>query len=303
MKLSYLFLAVIIICSACSKKTRKAPNGFEFQVVREGEGEFGSPDHFLVMNMVYKDDKDSVWFDTQKLERPGVIMIQDTSTLKTEKGMESVFRVMKKGDSIIFKVLTKSLFEDTWKTEVPPGVKPEGYLTFFIGVRDVVDREGVNKLQTELQAKDYEKSLKLRGAQLALDTLAIDAYLLSNKINAVKMKEGVRYVITKHGSGDFPVLSSTVKANYKGSLLTDGSVFQEGPLEYPLSRLIQGWQIGFQQLQKGCKATLYIPSSLGYGPNGSPPQIPANANLVFEIELIDFMTPAEVAAPLDSLNN
>ncbi len=290
MKISYLFLAAIIICVACSKKTRKAPNGFELQVVREGEGEFGSPGNFLVMNMVYKDDKDSVWFDTQKLERPGVIMIPDTSTLKTEKGMESVFRVMKKGDSVMFKVLTKSLFEDTWRTQVPPGVKPEGYLTFFIGVRDVVDREGVNKLQEGLQAKDYEKSLKLKGARLAVDTLAIDAYLMSNKINALKMKEGVRYVITKPGSGASPVLSSTVKVNYKGSLLADGSVFDQSqsPIEFPLSNLIQGWQIGFQQLQKGCTATLYIPSSLGYGANGAPPQIPANANLVFEIELIDF---------------
>jgi FKBP-type peptidyl-prolyl cis-trans isomerase FkpA/FKBP-type peptidyl-prolyl cis-trans isomerase FklB len=52
--------------------------------------------------------------------------------------------------------------------------------------------------------------------------------------------------------------------------------------------LIQGWQIGFTLLNKGSKATLYVPSSLGYGPNGYPPSIPANANLVFEIELIDF---------------
>ena len=146
------------------------------------------------------------------------------------------------------------------------------------------------KLQAELQAKDYEKSMKLKGAQLALDTLAIDAYLVSNKINALKTKEGVRYMITKAGSGDSPVLSSTVKVNYKGSLLADGSVFDQSqsPIEFPLTNLIQGWQVGFQKLQKGCRATLYIPSSLGYGPNGSPPQIPANANLVFEIELIDF---------------
>jgi FKBP-type peptidyl-prolyl cis-trans isomerase len=79
-----------------------------------------------------------------------------------------------------------------------------------------------------------------------------------------------------------------VKANYKGMLMSDGTVFEQGPLEYPLSNLIQGWQIGFQKLQRGGKATLYIPSSLAYGINGSPPKIPSNANLIFEVELIDF---------------
>ena len=107
-------------------------------------------------------------------------------------------------------------------------------------------------------------------------------------INAVKTREGLRYVITQIGSGDFPTVSSTVKANYKGMLMSNGTVFEQGPLEYPLSNFIQGWQIGFQKLQRGGKATLYIPSSLAYGINGSPPQIPSNANLVFEVELIDF---------------
>src|SRR6478609_8217991 len=133
MKLSFLFLAVILVCSACSDKTRKAPNGFEMTIIRDGEGAYGESGKFLVMSMLYKDDKDSAWFDTKKLERPGVIMIPDTSTLKTEKGMESVFRVLKKGDSVTFKVQAKSLFEDTWRTQVPPNVQPESFLTFNIG--------------------------------------------------------------------------------------------------------------------------------------------------------------------------
>ncbi|MFO0265768.1 MAG: FKBP-type peptidyl-prolyl cis-trans isomerase, partial [Cyclobacteriaceae bacterium] len=58
------------------------------------------------------------------------------------------------------------------------------------------------------------------------------------------------------------------------------------PIVYPLSNLIRGWQIAFPNFPVGTRATLYIPSSLGYGPQGSPPTIPANANLIFEVELV-----------------
>lgn len=282
-----MFLAFVVVISACTKATRKAPNGFEVQVVREGEGEFAAPGQFVVMNMTYKDTDDSVWFDTKKLERPGVVMVPDTSVMKNELGMENIFRALKKGDSITFKVNMKSLFEETWKTQVPPGIKPEGEMIFNIGVSEILDRNGINQLQERIQAKEYEKARKMQADQLAIDTVAIDNYLASKGITAMKTPEGLRYVITKQGTGPSPTVSNTIIATYRGMLL-DGTEFEKGPLEYPLARLVQGWQIGFQKLQRGSKATLYIPSGLAYGPTGSPPAIPANANLIFEIELIDF---------------
>jgi FKBP-type peptidyl-prolyl cis-trans isomerase FkpA/FKBP-type peptidyl-prolyl cis-trans isomerase FklB len=73
-------------------------------------------------------------------------------------------------------------------------------------------------------------------------------------------------------------------------LLTTGEVFDQAvnPVSFPLNSLIQAWQIAFPLLSKGSKATLYVPSGLGYGERGSGTSIPRNANLVFDVELIDF---------------
>ena len=289
MKISYLFLAAVVVLSACSK-SRKAPNGLEINVVKEGAGEVAKPGEFLVMSMLYKDDKDSIWNDTRKSNIPVIIMVPDTSAIKSEKGIESCFRALKKGDSVTVKVTAKSLFENTWQQQLPPNVKPETMLTFVLGVNDVTDRAGFEKIREEQQAKLAEKDQAMRVAQLGIDTTAIDTYLASKKITAQTDPSGLRYVITKLGKGAKPLVSSTVKVNYKGMLLENGTPFDQSnaPVEFPLSNLIQGWQIGFQLLPKGSAATLYVPSSLGYGANGYGNAIPPNANLIFEVELIDF---------------
>ena len=49
--------------------------------------------------------------------------------------------------------------------------------------------------------------------------------------------------------------------------------------------VIAGWDEGFGLLNPGTKATLFIPSDLGYGERGSPPVIPAGADLIFYVEL------------------
>ncbi len=290
MRFSYLTIAVVLTLMGCGTGSRKAPNGFEFKVVKEGEGQYAEPGKFLVLNMLYKDSKDSVWNDTKVRNIPIVIMVPDTTNLKNEKGMESAFRVMKKGDSCQLTVTAKSLFEDTWHQPVPASVNPEDKITFLVGIKDVTDREGIEKIQNEIQTREMEKARIASEAQAGIDSVAIDSYLTANNIKAEKGSRGLRYVITKLGNGPKPSLENTVKVNYRGTLLDGGKEFDKSqtPIEFPLSNLIQGWQIGFQLLPKGSKATLYIPSTLGYGQNGAPPDIPANANLVFEVELIDF---------------
>ena len=97
MKVAYLMLATAVLLGACAKK-RKAPNGIEIEVIREGEGNVAKPGDFVVMNLLYKDIKDSVYNDTRKQNIPIVLGIQDTSVMKNEKGIESAFRALKKGD-------------------------------------------------------------------------------------------------------------------------------------------------------------------------------------------------------------
>jgi FKBP-type peptidyl-prolyl cis-trans isomerase FkpA len=104
--------------------------------------------------------------------------------------------------------------------------------------------------------------------------------------------EGIHYIIDVEGTGTAtPTPSNTITVRYKGYLLNetvfDQNLDQPNPNSWPLKGMIDGWQIGFQKFKKGSKGKLIIPSAYAYGSRGSG-QIPANAPLVFEIQLIDF---------------
>lgn len=122
--------------------------------------------------------------------------------------------------------------------------------------------------------------------QLAKDIEAIDKYLSDNQIIAQQDPSGLRYVIEVEGAGLKPILSNTVVVEYTG-MRFDRSIFDQtknGPVSFKLSQLIEGWQIGFQLLSEGSKATLYIPSGLAYGMTGFGPIAP-NTNLIFDVDL------------------
>lgn len=108
------------------------------------------------------------------------------------------------------------------------------------------------------------------------------------------------------GTGPNPKIGEVVWVKYKGKLAADGTMFDESreiPLPvkglfpegspFPLEEgaTIPGFFKGLQQMQKGGKYTLFIPADQAYGatpPQGSP--IPPNADLEFEIEVVDIMS-------------
>ena len=82
--------------------------------------------------------------------------------------------------------------------------------------------------------------------------------------------------------------------------LEDGTVFDSSidrgdPLEFTLGmgQVIKGWDQGLVGMCEGEKRKLSIPPQLGYGETGSPPKIPGNSVLIFEVELVSISRPAE----------
>jgi len=110
----------------------------------------------------------------------------------------------------------------------------------------------------------------------------------------VKLESGLRYIEHINGNGEATESGNIVIVHYSG-FLSDGTKFDSShdrgqPFNFTLgeNRVIKGWEEGLLNMRKGAKRTLIIPPELGYGSRGAGGVIPANATLVFEVELVDF---------------
>ena len=92
-----------------------------------------------------------------------------------------------------------------------------------------------------------------------------------------------------------PPQGMEVTAHYTGTLESDGSKFDSSvdrgqPFKFTIGRgqVIRAWDEGFASMKVGEKAVLKCAPDYAYGPNGSPPKIPPNSTLLFEVELLGF---------------
>lgn len=112
---------------------------------------------------------------------------------------------------------------------------------------------------------------------------------------AVASPTGLMMVTRKPGTGPTPTDADITLVNYKGAL-RDGKVFdaaQRTPL--PVKGMIAGFSEALKRMQRGGSYRFCIPSALGYGATAAGP-IPANSVLMFDVDLLDFRSEAEIRA-------
>lgn len=151
----------------------------------------------------------------------------------------------------------------------------------------------VDDTQARLAFEALGKAIEARNAAAGqAASSAGDPFRAANAKKAgVKVTaSGLQYEVLKAGTGAKPTAEQTVSVHYTGTLV-DGTVFdssvQRGqPAEFPVNRVIQGWVEALQLMSVGSKWRLVIPPAIAYGANGAPPDIPPNATLVFEVELL-----------------
>ena len=99
------------------------------------------------------------------------------------------------------------------------------------------------------------------------------------------------YKSIKDGKGKAPSASSVVEVNYRGTLPNgkefDSSYKRKQSIKFPLSGVIPCWTEGVQKMKVGGKAKLVCPPELAYGSRGAGQDVPPNATLIFEVELLD----------------
>jgi FKBP-type peptidyl-prolyl cis-trans isomerase len=145
----------------------------------------------------------------------------------------------------------------------------------------------------KLKPEEMNAALKgLSEIQSAKNKGAGVAFLEENKKKpGVKVTaSGLQYEVITLGKGKKPNPKSTVKVNYRGTLIDgkefDSSYSRHAPAEFQVGGVIPGWTEALQLMPVGSKFRLVIPSALAYGERGTPGGIGPDSVLVFEVELL-----------------
>jgi FKBP-type peptidyl-prolyl cis-trans isomerase FkpA len=303
MKKNLMFLALATIgLASCNGGYKKGDNGLLYNIYVDKAGPKLQEGDFVLVNLIIKNDADSVLMSTYDIGRPTPLLLPKP---QYKGDLFDGMKLLTEGDSASFKLSADSLFKRAPK---PPTFKGK-FIIYDVKIvkliakgkqtDDVFHATVTNFMMAQETAIKNEEPAKIKK------------YIADKKLTVSKTDSGLYYVITKPGTGPVVAKNDTAVVNYTGSLLTNGKVFdtnvkddavkakldnpqrQYTPIHVPIGqrRVIAGWDQGLLLLNKGAKATFIIPSNLAYGQQGNGQIIPPFAPIAFDIEVVDIIHP------------
>lgn len=270
----------------------KTKSGLEYKII-QGDGKGEKLEHGDIVKFQYKlNFKDSTIISSYNF-MPAYDQVDSVGRYHDFSEFLTKMRV---GDSAV----SYQFFDTLQKNPqfgVPPYMKKGDKQTVYIKILSVFkDKDG--KTARDIAIADYtDETNKYRERELK----EIEKYLTEKNIKATKVNNSVFVSIDKEGTGIKADSGKVVGIKYSGSNFqgkyfdsnTD-STKQTSPhgMEtfYFVAKqegAIQGMLEGITEFKQGSVGKIFIPSSMGYGPQGSAPAIKPNENLIFDIEVVE----------------
>ncbi|MGZ8440536.1 MAG: FKBP-type peptidyl-prolyl cis-trans isomerase [Candidatus Deferrimicrobiaceae bacterium] len=160
------------------------------------------------------------------------------------------------------------------------------------GAEPLMTRQEMHQALVDLKKKIMAEERKRRKEETEKVRKEGEDFLAGNrkKEGVVTLSSGLQYKVIKEGTGKSPKATNEVTVHYRGTFI-DGTEFdssyQRGnPATFRGDSVIAGWKEAIPMMKEGAKWQLFIPADLAYGERGAGPNIPPNAALIFEVELI-----------------
>lgn len=277
----FLFLLVAVMMTACQQEAAEKdtlPSGYEYILhTPDNTAPKAEPGAIAFFRYGMRNDDELVvsnYDDTFAQPQP----IADPNSPRQLNPIEEALMLMAEGDSLTIIVPLDTL---------PAEQRPQGFENSEALYYDIT--------LEELKSKDDLATKQEEVAAMVNET--IEAYTGGTLEGIQTTDSGLKYVIHQEGEGVIPASSDYVYVDYFGAL-TDGTRFDDSfsrgipfAFQVGVGQVIPGWDEGLTIIPVGSKATFFIPSELGYGEAGAPPNIPGNSELVFYVELNDSAKP------------
>ncbi len=278
---TFLLTSILVI----NAQVQTSPKGMRYTINKDVPGEPGKIGDVVKFHIVIQTAAGEELQNTYKMNpQPVDDLIREP---KVGWSYEEILTMLSAGDSATVFVPSDSIFTPNSEQQRPPNIAEHTDLKFIFKVFKT-------QSMAEYEAEAQQKALALQAEE---DKTILD-FIKKNKLVFQKTESGLYYVQKKKGTGVKAKAGDNVKVHYTGRLIDstkfDSSVDRGQPFEFGLGQhqVIQGWDEGIALMHKGEKGTLLIPSKMGYGERGSPPTIPANSILLFDVELVDIISTA-----------
>lgn len=215
----------------------------------------------------------------------------EQGTKETDSKQKAYMAGMQIGQQIsgdMFDAINRQLFGN----DSVNSLSKENFLAGFIAAVQEKGMVDMNTANDFVRTKADAIKAKATEEKYAEYKAENEKFLAENKTKeGVKTTpSGLQYKIIKAGNGAIPTDSSTVKVNYKGTLI-DGTQFDSSydrnePTTFRADQVIKGWTEALTMMPVGSKWELYIPQELAYGAREAGPKIKPFSTLIFEVELV-----------------
>ena len=162
-----------------------------------------------------------------------------------------------------------------------------GIVAFYVMTANTQDDQqtAVNKALQEAKAKQQATNSTNTPKEGKLEGTKLTNFTPVNGVASLQSTD------TVEGTGDVVKSGDTVTVHYTGALANNGTIFQSSkdtgnPISFGLDQVIKGWTQGVPGMKVGGTRRLVIPAALAYGAQSPSANIPANSDLVFDIELV-----------------
>jgi peptidylprolyl isomerase len=248
----------------------------ESRVVVEGEGEEVAEDDTISVEFLAINGTDGAELGSSYEQGP------QTVTLNAQGGPPVLIDALtgrQVGDRLIIGLSPADSAPDPSDGASAPASVPQDTLLYVVDILDLVpsqaEGEQVTDLPAGLPTVETDGTGAVTGVSVPEETPPTDLV--------------VQPLIV--GEGDPVEADDTLQVQYWGVLWDGGETFDSSwergaPASFPLTQVIAGWTQGLEGQPVGSRVLLLVPPDLGYGAEGQPPSIPADATLVFVVDIL-----------------